>query len=108
MSKISGSACSPTGSWTCGWQVFRDANSNGVFDGGDTLLGTFNVPNGVQFVSSNNLGTLKVDRWGRVNGMATLTFKVYPTSTGMTQDATSTVCISSGGRLRTILGDKTC
>jgi type IV fimbrial biogenesis protein FimT len=108
LAKIAGSNCGTTQSWSCGWQVFRDANSDGTFDAADELIADFAVPDGVTVMRSANGASMTANRWGQLNGNGTAGFTFSPKRTGVASPTTSTVCINSGGRVRIVEGSVTC
>ena len=96
------------GGWGCGWRVYFDADSSGSFTAnaaGDTLIQTFPALDGTAIKSSNSgLGQIKFDRWGMNTVGAG--FTIYPSSGNDQSPATITLCIGSGGRIRTVAGAK--
>jgi type IV fimbrial biogenesis protein FimT len=108
MAKLAGTGCSTTQSWSCGWQVFRDINSDGTLDAADELIADFAVPDGIAVMRSANGASMTANRWGQLNGNGTLGFTFSPKRTGVASPATSTLCVNSGGRVRILVGSVTC
>ncbi|WP_284334778.1 GspH/FimT family protein [Comamonas sp. NoAH] len=88
--------------WGCGWLVYADQNSNGSWDAQhDTLLQEFRPDAKVNVRRSANGSSLNFNRYGMTHLNAIgFTFSLLP-SDSTTQNA-QTLCISSGGRMRTI------
>lgn len=102
-------ACQTNQNWSCGWQVFRDADGDGIFDTGDELIYTFPITNGVTVTRSTTSGArLTANRWGQLNGVNAVGFTISPTGTGVSSPATTRLCINSGGRIRILEGQVTC
>jgi type IV fimbrial biogenesis protein FimT len=100
-------------SWNCGWKVFWDANGDGKFlntaTDGDELLQSVPAPRETHVQMTSDKDYLTFDRWGQVNGLGAVGVVIAPntpnTSAADTSAAaTSTVCISAGGRLKTVRG----
>jgi type IV fimbrial biogenesis protein FimT len=88
-------------SWNCGWKLFWDANGDSMFDDGDTLVQS--VP-ARQVMVQMNMGAssdrLVFDRWGQVNGLGTFSVLIYSPVLGISSEASTIICVNSGGRLR--------
>lgn len=95
------------GQWECGWMVFVDANDNNRFDADEALVQSSPPVDGVSVYFTSNHAVMPIDRWGQFNGSGSIGFVVRPLRT---EAAASTVvlCMSSGGRLATRSGVKTC
>lgn len=107
LEKLTGTSCTDSDSWTCGWQVYRDANADGNLDAGE-LIQKFVISQGVAVRRSQNGGKLTGNRWGQINGNGAVGFTLTPTGEGVSSPATTTVCLNSGGRVRITKGDVTC
>ena len=107
------STCSPAtaNDWDCGWEVFVDRNANGTRDANatpaldDTLLQTSVAPTGYSITQPANGSSITANVWGQTT---TRKFLIYPTADGVSNAATTTICINSGGRIRKLSGDATC
>lgn len=94
--------------WSCGWIVFLDRNNNGTFEerapithDNDELLQVFAPGHGTVVHFSSHASVLTVNRWGALNGIGasfTISSHVIDSAQGVI------ICISSGGRIRTIDG----
>jgi len=94
--------------WSCGWIIFVDTDDDGNLDAGEEILQTFPMPTSVDIMNSNNLASLRFDRWGRANDMNAVGFAIVPRAGGVTSPAATAVCISSGGRVRVVKESVTC
>jgi type IV fimbrial biogenesis protein FimT len=88
-------------SWDCGWFVFIDTNSNGALDAGEEVLQTFNTPPNMDVTRTANSASIQFDRWGRVAGPF-IGFSLVPHDKAISDVAARGLCMSSGGRIRTI------
>lgn len=94
--------------WGCGWQMFLDGNENRVRDDGEQILRTVTTPGATQVLVSGSVnGALSFDRWGQVGGLGALGVSVFPGSATASSAATRRICVSAGGRIRTVQGN-TC
>ena len=94
--------------WSCGWIVFLDSDGDGSYreastDDADELLRSFPAPIDTAVRFTSNASVLTVNRWGTINGVGA-GFVVSPQSPGGS-DFVITVCVSTGGRVRTVLDD---
>lgn len=102
-------ACKTNQNWSCGWQVFRDADGDGILDtDDDELIYTFAITNGVTVQRSGTGARLTANRWGQLNGVNAVGFTISPTGTGVSSPATTQLCINSGGRIRILEGQVSC
>lgn len=98
--------------WSCGWEVFLDRNANGVRNTNtdttldDTLLQQSVVPAGYGVMHPGRGASLTANVWGQLPG-GWQRFVLTPPS-GVSSPATSTVCINSGGRVRTLKDEVVC
>jgi type IV fimbrial biogenesis protein FimT len=92
---------SGTNSWDCGWFVFVDTNGNGAQDSGEELLQRFATPPNVEVTRTSGGASIKLNRWGLVDG-AWLGFSLVPLNKNISDPAARGVCMSSGGRIRVI------
>ncbi len=95
---------SATGSsdWDCGWFVCHNTNNDSNCDAGEPVLQRVETPTRVQVTRTGGGGTsIKLNRWGLVDGKW-LGFSLVPLNKTTTHPGARGVCMSSGGRLRTI------
>lgn len=85
--------------WGCGWRVFVDSDANGSYSANEEILQTAQVPAGMAVKHVSNVGAIRVDRWGKMDGLNSKSFTLFPSSDGNTSPATRTLCISAGGRI---------
>lgn len=87
--------------WGCGWTVFLDVNNNDKQDNNEPTIQTYPGTLGTE-VTNNNGGTyFKIDRYG-LGSLGPRSFTIFPHKTGKSSSATRTICITSGGRIRTV------
>ncbi|WP_255577766.1 MULTISPECIES: GspH/FimT family pseudopilin [unclassified Acidovorax] len=91
--------------WDCGWFVFVDTNSNGVFDAGEEVLQRFTAPRNTQVTRTANSASMQFDRWGRITGPF-VGFSLVPHNKNISDLAARGLCVSSGGRIRTIKSEE--
>lgn len=107
---------SDTSLWSCGWIVFADTNNDGVQDSGEDTLQQVSAPTkvSVKFTDSSNAdlsGPIHVDRWGQLSSgtAANFAFRLMPQGRSGNQASASSLCVSSGGRIRRLdSGDASC
>lgn len=96
--------CSTVGSdtslWSCGWTVFVDTNNDGKQDSGEDTLQTIALPSkvSVKLTGISEPTLIKVDRWGQLSA-ANAAIELKGSSEA--QASTSSMCISSTGRIYT-------
>ncbi len=93
--------------WSCGWMVFIDANDNGVFNSGETVLQTSPIPTGIDVNETAQRASLRVDRWGNFGGAGAVGFALRSQTSPLLSYATA-LCLSAGGRLRIIKEAAAC
>ena len=104
-----GKNCTGTANdWSCGWIVFLDNDGDASYSEtntgeADELLRSFPAPIDTTVRFTSNASVLTVNRWGTINGVGA-GFVVSPQSPG-SSDFVITVCVSTGGRVRTVLDD---
>ncbi|QIL83166.1 prepilin-type N-terminal cleavage/methylation domain-containing protein [Diaphorobacter sp. HDW4A] len=104
-----GRSCTASASdWSCGWDVFVDIDNNGIpgppgTADDDELIQSFPglLEASVRFTT--NSSTLTVNRWGAINGIGA-SFAVTPKALN-DSNLDTMICISSGGRVRSTLGN---
>ena len=96
--------------WSCGWIIFVDADDDGNLDAGEEVLQTFQAPTNVDVMNlaPGGAASFQVNRWGRANSFGAASFAVTPRSTGAASPAATAICVSAGGRIRTVKESVTC
>lgn len=96
--------------WSCGWSVFVDSNDNGIQEPTEETLQTFATPSAINVMNSATTAQtrFKVDRWGQINGLGAQGFTFSPVGPGVSSPYTTTLCVSSGGRIQANPGDASC
>lgn len=87
--------------WDCGWFVCEDINGNGTCNASDPVLQRYDAPPNVQISRTSGGASIKINRWGLVDG-AWLGFSLVPLHKSTTDQAARGLCMSSGGRIRVI------
>jgi len=91
--------------WSCGWFVFVDTDGNGKWKKGEPILQTFDAPSNINVMHKSGSTSLKVDRYGKMNGLNAISFTFTPHPLGTSSPATRSICMASGGRIRVIEED---
>lgn len=94
--------------WGCGWITFFDANGNGVQNAGEPTLQTSPPPANTQVLIPSNGGSITFNRWGTFNGIGATGIQFLPAGKTISDPSASVICISSGGRIRTLIGTGIC
>lgn len=87
--------------WDCGWIVCHDLNRNGKCTAKEPVLQRVEAPARVQVTRTGGSDSIKLNRWGLVDG-TWLGFSLVPLNQSTTHAAARGVCMSSGGRIRVI------
>lgn len=87
--------------WDCGWIVCEDTNGNGTCNTKEPVLQRIDTPARVQVSRTGGGASIKVNRWGLVDG-TWLGFSLVPLEKSTTHTGSRGVCMSSGGRVRVI------
>lgn len=95
------STASSKNEWDCGWIVCHDTNNSGSCSRSETILQRIDTPANVQISRSSGGATIKLDRWGLVDG-SWLGFSIVPLNKSTTHPGARGICMSSGGRIRII------
>lgn len=109
LARLSGGDCPALATaqeWSCGWQVFIDTNNNGVLNAGEATIQQFRITNGVNVMNIENDAGYTANRWGKLNGAGPMSFVISPESNALS--ATTTLCLSSGGRIRKLRESVAC
>jgi type IV fimbrial biogenesis protein FimT len=88
--------------WDCGWFVCEDTNDNNTCNASEPVLQRYDAPANVQITRTGGAASIKLNRWGLVDG-AWLGFSLVPLNKSTTDQAARGLCMSSGGRIRVIL-----
>lgn len=95
-------SASSNSDWDCGWFVCQDTDDNGACNANEPVLQRMDTPTHIQVTRSNRGGaTIKLNRWGLVDG-PWLGFSLVPINKPTTHPGARGLCMSSGGRIRTI------
>lgn len=105
MQKLKTSSCSTstTTDWSCGWFVCNDTNANGKCTSGEEVLQRYEMPVRIEMQRKGGGDAIKFDRWGRVAGSYP-SFSLLPAGENNSHSTARGVCMSAGGRIRTIPG----
>lgn len=98
-----------TSEWTCGWSVVVDTDSNGTASAAElaTPIQISTVPIGYDVVHPGRGIQMIFNRWGQMQGVGER-LVITNSDDGIAGAATTTACISSGGRIREVKGAVTC
>ena len=94
-------SASGTRDWDCGWIVCEDTNDNGACNPADPVLQRIAAPTNVQITRTGGGASIKLNRWGLVDG-AWPGFSLVPLDKNTSHPGARGVCMSSGGRIRII------
>lgn len=108
LERLSGSAwecptLSSVQQWSCGWRVYVDSNGNAAWNSGEEVIREFRITNGLTVNFSSNAAGVTANRWGQLGGLGAIGFNVVPPS-GVSSVATTSLCLSSAGRIRKVQG----
>ena len=92
---------SGTRDWDCGWNVCEDTNNNGTCNASEPILQRVDAPSKVQISRTGGGASIKLNRWGLVDG-TWLGFSLVPLEKGTTHPGARGLCMSSGGRIRIV------
>lgn len=92
---------SSTRDWDCGWIVCEDTNGNGTCNANEPVLQRVDAPSKVQITRTGGADKIKLNRWGLVDG-TWLGFSLVPLDKPTTHPGARGLCMSSGGRIRTL------
>ena len=95
--------------WHCGWRLVVDSNNNGNVNASEEVIQNTLLPTGYMLGHPNAGSPSKIiaNRWGQISPLANR-FVISPIATGVADPETLTVCIGSGGRIRSIPDDVDC
>lgn len=92
---------SGTRDWDCGWNVCEDTNNNGTCNASEPVLQRVDAPSKVQISRTGGGASIKLNRWGLVDG-TWLGFSLVPLDKGTSHPGARGLCMSSGGRIRIV------
>jgi type IV fimbrial biogenesis protein FimT len=94
--------------WSCGWRIVVDANSNGTISTTErnSAMQTSTMPAGYSLMHPGLGNQMIFGIWGQATGVGQR-FVITPPE-GVSGSSTTTLCINSGGRIRTLKGEATC
>ena len=87
--------------WDCGWFVCQDTDGNGSCATTEPVLQRYNAPTNIQITRTGGAESIKLNRWGLVDG-TWLGFSIVPYGKSTSNPAALGVCMSSAGRVRVI------
>lgn len=92
--------------WGCGWQVLScsSINASGTCAGAEVLQ-RFDAPANLQITRKSGGQSIKLNRWGLVDG-TWVGFSFVPDGKSTSDPAALGVCLSAGGRMRVIPPDE--
>ena len=88
--------------WDCGWIVCHDINNSGTCTSAEPVLQRIEAPAKVQVTRTGGSVSIKLNRWGLVDG-TWLGFSLVPLDKSTTHPGARGVCMSSGRRIRILL-----
>lgn len=88
--------------WDCGWVVCQDTNNNGACGASEPVLQRVETPARVQVTRTGGGASIKLNRWGLVDGTWP-GFSLVPLDKNTAHPGARGVCMSSGGRIRILL-----
>ena len=91
--------------WDCGWFVCEDTNGNGTCSSTEPVLQRYETPSRVQVTRTGGGTAIKLNRWGLVDG-TWVGFSIVPLDQSVSHPAARGVCMSAGGRIRTIRSEE--
>ena len=94
--------CSTNQQWSCGFILYADVDRNGSQDAGDVVLREIDIPPGISLLNMSGASNaaLTFNRWGLGNqGLNAMHFRIRKIGLAT---ADKSVCVSSGGRIRTV------
>lgn len=94
-------APAPNQEWDCGWLVCADTNNSQTCTAADPVLLRYDSPGRVHITRTGGSNTIQFNRYGLVAGPY-VGFNLVPKDEGLSHPATRGLCMSSGGRIRTV------
>lgn len=87
--------------WGCGWFLFRDLNGSGTWTSTEPKLEEHALRGDVNVMHTSGGSNIKFNRYGMASGINAKGITFSPASTGVSSSATKTLCMATGGRIRT-------
>ena len=87
--------------WDCGWFVCEDTNDDNTCDATEPVLQRYDTPASLQITRTGGGVSIKLNRWGLVDG-ALPSFSLVPLNKSTADQAARGLCMSSGGRIRVV------
>ena len=87
--------------WGCGWFLFRDLNGSGTWTSTEPKLEEHSLTGDVNVMHTSGGSSIKFNRYGMASGINAKGITFSPASTGVSSPATKTLCMATGGRIRT-------
>lgn len=99
------SVAAAAGGWASGWSVFVDLDADGVRDGGEVLLRSWEAPSGAPTISLSTGSSITFQPMGNVDIVAPLTFQLDQADASGA--STRCVTVTASGQIRTTRGSCT-
>ena len=94
-------AADTTSRWSCGWFICEDKDGNGECGTTELVLQRVDAPPRMMIVRTSAGENISFNRWGLIGGTY-LGFNVLPLDKTLSDPNARGVCMSSGGRVRTV------
>ena len=98
-------APSPQREWDCGWFICADTNRNNSCAASEPVLLRYDSPNRTQISRTGGNNRIIFNRYGLVAGTY-VGFNLIPHNQSISHPATRGLCMSSGGRIRTVQSEE--
>ena len=92
---------STTTRWSCGWFICEDTDGNGECGPSEPVLQRVDAPPRMTIVRTSTGENISFNRWGLIGG-SYIGFNVIPLDKTLSDPNARGVCMSSGGRVRTV------
>lgn len=109
IARVGGANCGTSQEWKCGWTVFVDLNANNTFNSPTETVSKTQaaLPGDMNIMTiPANAGRILIDRWGNIGGLGLR--QVITPHDAASSPATTTLCITSGSRIRKLPGEAQC
>jgi type IV fimbrial biogenesis protein FimT len=95
-------------SWNCGWRIVVDTSGDRAIDNSErndpaNILQVTTIPLGYNVTHTGDTNQMIYNVWGQATGVGQ-SFVISNSADGSTGAATVTVCVSAGGRIRSVKG----
>ena len=91
--------------WDCGWFICADTNRNNSCAASEPVLLRYDSPNRTQISRTGGNNRIIFNRYGLVAGTY-VGFNLIPHNQSISHPATRGLCMSSGGRIRTVQSEE--